>query len=97
MAGKSGHFTANSEMAMRPSQKYGMAEMNVVTGSRLSIQEPRRQPVKTPIPVPSTKLISVVMPTSASVHGSDWAMTSLTGVGKKVKDRPRSPSSRWPQ
>ena len=84
-------------MAISPSQKYGMAEMNVVTGSRLSIQEPRRQPVKTPMPVPSTKLISVVTPTSASVHGSDWPITSLTGVGKKVKDSPRSPSSRCDQ
>lgn len=30
---------------MSPSQKYGIEEMNVVTGSRLSIQEPRRQPL----------------------------------------------------
>ncbi len=29
--------------------------------------------------------MSVVVPTRARVQGRDWPMTSLTGVGKKVK------------
>ncbi len=59
-------------MAMRPSQKYGTAEKNVVTGSSPSVQVPRRQPSSTPSPVPSRKLMIVATPTSPSVHGSAW-------------------------
>src|SRR4051794_543071 len=82
---------------MMPSQKYGTEERNVVTGSRPSAHEPRRQPASTPRPVPRKKLITVVMPTSSSVHGRLVEMISETGVGKNVNDRPRSPWNSCPQ
>jgi hypothetical protein len=76
---------------MRPSQKYGMDDRNVVAGSSPSIQEPRRQPATTPSPVPMRKLMMVVIPTRATVHGRLSAITSDTGAGKNVNDGPRSP------
>ena len=68
-----------------------------MTGSRPSTQEPRRQPASTPSPVPMKKLMIVVMPTSARVHGSALLITSDTGDGNAVNDRPRSPWNSWTQ
>lgn len=65
----------------------------MVTGSRPSTHEPRRQPARTPTLVPMEKLMIVVMPTRATVHGRAWPMISETGVGNAVNDRPRSPWS----
>src|SRR4029453_6129627 len=78
-------------MATRPSQKYGTEDRNVVAGSRPSIHDPRRHPAPTPSVVPMRKLSTVVMPTRPIVHGRLWLITSDTGDGKNVKDRPRSP------
>ena len=63
----------------------------MVAGSNPSTQEPRRHPASTPSPVPSRKLITVVMPTSANVHGSASLITSDTGDGNTENDSPRSP------
>jgi hypothetical protein len=81
---------------MRPSQKYGIDDRNVVTGITMSTQDPRHQPASTPSSVPRKKLMTVVMPTRPSVHGRLSESTSDTGVGKKVNDRPRSPRKSWP-
>ena len=79
---------------MSPSQKYGTAEKKVVIGRIASHRDPRRQPMKAPTNVPMTKLMTVAMPTSAIVQGSDCRMTSATGAGKNENERPRSPCSR---
>jgi hypothetical protein len=42
---------------------------------------PRFQPTSMPSTTPSTKDISVAIPTRTTVQGSDPAMTSETGVG----------------
>ena len=52
-----------------------------MAGSRLSSQLPRRQATSTPTSVPSTKLITVATPTSASVHGSAPLITLVTVDG----------------
>src|SRR5688572_12725179 len=70
---------ANSVIMMRPSQKNGIDDRNVVTGMSPSIQDPRRQPAITPAPVPRAKLNMVVTPTRAIVQGNESASTSETG------------------
>ena len=67
---------------MSASQKYGTAEKKVEMGSSESAHVPRRQPMPAPMTVPRVKLMSVAMPTRPTVHGSAWAITSATGVGK---------------
>ncbi len=74
------------------SQKYGIAVRNVVAGTRLSSQVPRFQPASTPSPMPTTKLITVAVPTSTIVHRMDCLITVATGTGNSYTDRP---SRRW--
>ena len=84
-------------MAMSASQKYGTDEKNVEIGSSESAHVPRRQPMPVPMSVPSVKLMIVAMPTRPIVQGSACWMTSVTGVGKYVKEMPSSPRSSSPQ
>src|SRR5215475_10387695 len=89
--GKKLPVPVKSVMKIRPSQKYGMDARNCVAGRMPSTQLPRRHPAKTPSDVPMMNAITVVVPTSATVHGRLCLSTSVTGVGKNVNDRPRSP------
>ncbi len=64
------------------SQKYGTAASRVVAGTNESSQVPGRQPTKAPRPTPMIAARIVAIPTRAIVHGSELAMTSVTGAGK---------------
>ena len=71
-----------SHSANSATQKYGTAAMNVDSGlSTLSSRLPDFQPQITPTPVPIRKASTVVVPTSNSVQGSAWPISSLTGDG----------------
>ena len=50
------------------SQKYGIAVRRVVAGMIASSREPRFQPASAPRPMPSTKLITVAVPTRIRVQ-----------------------------
>ena len=52
-----------------------------MAGSNWSVQLPRRQATTAPSTVPSTKLITVAVPTSATVHGSAPLITLATVDG----------------
>ncbi len=84
-------------MTRKARKKYGAAWKNVVTGSRLSSQVPRRQAISTPSRVPSAKLISVAVPTRPSVHGRAARITLLTGSKPLLVEMPRLPRSRLDQ
>src|SRR6058998_1099972 len=88
---------ASNAIAISPSQKYGIEDRNVATGSSRSAHDPRRQPASVPSPVPSRNAATVVNPISASVHGRLSAMIEETGVGKNVNDSPRSPRTTRPR
>ena len=55
---------------------------SVVTGIRLSIQEPRFHPASMPRIVPNTKARIVEMPTRPTVHGRVLPITEDTEFGK---------------
>ena len=46
-----------------------------------------------PITVPSTKLMTVAVPTSTTVHQMCWPIDVVTGALPRLSDRPRSPCS----
>ena len=62
-------------------KKYGAAWKNVMAGSNWSVQLPRRQATTAPSVVPRMKLITVAVPTSATVHGSAPLITLATVDG----------------
>ena len=68
-AGKMCHtLVANTKTRIRASQKYGIAVSSVVDGMIASSLDPRFQPASVPSAMPSTKLITVAVPTSTSVQ-----------------------------
>ena len=69
-----------------------MAVSRVVDGMIASSLVPRFHPASAPRMMPSAKLITVAVPTRASVQKMDWLISELTGVGKSLMDRP---SCRW--
>src|SRR5258707_15470113 len=85
---------ANRSIARKARKKYGAAWKNVVAGSRLSSQLPRRQATRAPSRVPATKLSTVAVPTRPSVHGSAPRITVVTGTRPLLVDVPRLPCTR---
>jgi hypothetical protein len=53
----------------------------VVEGTSASSRLPRRQPTSTPSPMPTTKLITVAVPTRMTVHPIACRITVETGTG----------------
>ena len=89
---------ANRSTARNARKKYGAAWKNVTSGSRLSIQLPRFQPMIAPIAVPSTKLITVATPIRPSVHGMPLPMMPvLTGANPLLIEMPKLPCSTFDQ
>ena len=87
-----------SQIASSASQKYGNAD--VITnsgGSAPSSTPPRRHPETSPITVPRMKANTVVVPTSASVHGSACNTWCVTVSGKNVSEMPKSPRTMFPR
>ena len=85
---------ANRSIARNARKKYGAAWKNVVAGSRVSSQLPRRQATRTPSSVPRMKLITVAVPTRPSVQGSAPRITVVTGTMPLLVEMPRLPCSR---
>src|SRR5215472_3236896 len=74
-------LVANTATIKIATKKYGAAWKNVIVGSRLSSQLPRRQAAAIPSSVPSTKLMIVARPTRPIVHGSAARITLVTVAG----------------
>ena len=67
--GKTCHTLEENRYSMiSASKKYGIAVSRVVAGMIASSREPRFQPASAPRPMPSTKLITVAVPTRISVQ-----------------------------
>lgn len=94
------HLSWNAKTYSRisPNQKYGMAFRNSATGVRPSATaRPRRHPLYRPRALPSTKEMTVVTPIRPSVYGRAVRTTSMTGVGNRLIERPKSPRTRLPR
>ena len=70
VGGRPGMSWVSRYSSISASQKYGMAARNVVDGTSESSQVPRRQPTTAPSPMPSSKLMTVAVPTRSSVHSA---------------------------
>src|SRR6184192_1759295 len=98
LSGTQPSLIEKNQIASNASQKYGKAEvMTKIGGSAPSRKPPRRHAETSPINVPSRNAITVVRPTSPSVHGRACSTWWLTASGKNVSEVPKRPLAMLPR